>query len=252
MRIWHFSGMLLLLALAAKPCSMAQVRKLWTKKPGSESKLSRSSGTARSASSTRRGRSSSIRRLPRILRTLAIIRTDWRVLITRDTSMRLGGSSSRRIFGGRTISWTSFAQVLVDDQNQNYKHSGLVIDPQGKWSRVPSLRTREFSEGLAAYEAEGKPGIRRFEPGKFIYRDYPGLKGFVDRTGNIVIPSEFAEVGRSSMVSRARCWTATVTWRRRMAAGRAPRLLAIQATVVGRRLTQYLRARSASSIRAAR
>jgi hypothetical protein len=43
--------------------------------------------------------------------------------------------------------------------------------------------------------AEGKPFVRKFEPGNFVYRDYPGLKGFIDRTGKIVIKPEFAEVG---------------------------------------------------------
>jgi hypothetical protein len=62
-------------------------------------------------------------------------------------------------------------------------------------ARVPAFRTREFFEGLAAYEAEGKPGVRKFEPGNFVYRDYPGLKGFIDRTGNIVIKPAFADVG---------------------------------------------------------
>src|SRR5450755_3423280 len=39
MGIWRFGGTLLLFALAAEPCYMLPVRKLWSKKPGSESRL---------------------------------------------------------------------------------------------------------------------------------------------------------------------------------------------------------------------
>ena len=88
------------------------------------------------------------------------------------------------------------AQVVVEDQSQKYGQMGLVIDPTGRTvARVPAFHTGEFSGGLAAYEADGKPGVRKFEPGNFVYRDYPGLKGFVDGTGNIVIKPEFVEVG---------------------------------------------------------
>lgn len=53
---------------------------------------------------------------------------------------------------------------------------------------------RSFSEGLAPFTAPGKPGIRQFTP-KPIYLDFPGLKGFRDKSGNIVIKPEYAEVG---------------------------------------------------------
>ncbi|HXR26005.1 MAG TPA: WG repeat-containing protein, partial [Candidatus Binataceae bacterium] len=62
-------------------------------------------------------------------------------------------------------------------------------------ARVPAFNTSDFSEGLAAFGAEGKPGVRKFEPGNFVYRDYPGLKGFLDRNGRTVIKPQFANVG---------------------------------------------------------
>jgi len=72
----------------------------------------------------------------------------------------------------------------------------LVIDTTGKTvGQLPTDRTDEYSEGLVAFEAEGKPGVRKLGPGTFFYRDYPGLKGFLDRTGNIAIQPQFAEVG---------------------------------------------------------
>ncbi len=188
--------MLLLLALAAKPCSMAQVRKLWTKKPGSESKLFAFERNGQVGFIDPKGK---IVVHPAIAAHLEDV-GDYSNGLARVDHQGYVDETGRFVIK-KDFWWADdfldgFAQVLVDDQNQNYKHSGLVIDPTGKIvARLPAFRTREFSEGLAAYEAEGKPGIRRFEPGKFIYRDYPGLKGFVDRTGNIVIPSEFAEVG---------------------------------------------------------
>jgi hypothetical protein len=52
-----------------------------------------------------------------------------------------------------------------------------------------------FIGGFATFEAQGKPGIRKSMPGKFEYRDFPGLKGFVDRSGRVAIPAKFAEAG---------------------------------------------------------
>jgi hypothetical protein len=70
------------------------------------------------------------------------------------------------------------AQALVEDTTQKYGKQGFIINRKGSVvGKVPALRKQEFSEGLAAFEAEGKPGIRKFGPGEFVYRDYPGLEG---------------------------------------------------------------------------
>ena len=72
--------------------------------------------------------------------------------------------------------------MVVDDPNRKYFHLGLILDLAGKVvAKFPVLRTGEFSENLATYEAEGKSVVRKFEPGNLVYRDYPGVKGFIDR-----------------------------------------------------------------------
>ncbi|MBK7927796.1 MAG: WG repeat-containing protein [Bryobacterales bacterium] len=48
---------------------------------------------------------------------------------------------------------------------------------------------------MAAFEAAGEPGVRRFEPRNFVYLDFPGLKGFLNRQGQVAIEPSFAEVG---------------------------------------------------------
>jgi hypothetical protein len=252
MRIWHFGGMLLLLALAAKPCSMAQVRKLWTKKPGSESKLFAFERNGRVGFIDPNGK---IVVYPAIVARLEDV-GDFSNGLARVDNQGYVDETGRFVikkkFWGEYDFSDGLAQVLVEDQSQKYRHMGLVIDPGGRIvARVPAFHTREFSEGLAAYEAEGKPGIRKFEPGKFIYRDYPGLKGFVDRIGNIVIPPEFAEVGPfinglARAVLDGYCHMATPDGGRE-----GTPTTGIPGAAEGRLLTQYLPVRSASSIRKA-
>ena len=196
MRIWRFGGMLLLLALGAEPCSISPVRKLWTKKPGSESRLFAFERNGRVGFIDPNGK---VIVYPAIAAPIedvgdfsnGLARVDHQGYVD-----EAGRFVIKQDFWWEDDFSDGLAQVLVDDQNQKYGMMGLVIDPTGRIvARVLAFHTGEFSEGLAAYEAEGKPGVRKFEPGNFVYRDYPGLKGFVDRTGNIVIKPEFAEVG---------------------------------------------------------
>jgi hypothetical protein len=88
------------------------------------------------------------------------------------------------------------ARVGIWDPVKKYESITLYLDKTGvEVARVPGLRAREFAEGLAPYEGEHKPGIRRFEPGRFVYLDFLGPEGFIDRTGKIVIQPTFAAVG---------------------------------------------------------
>ena len=196
MKIWRFGGMLLLLALAAEPCSVSAGRKLWTKKPRSNSKLFAFERNGRVGFINPNGK---IVVEPTIVAPIedvgdfsnGLARVDHQGYVD-----EAGQFAIRRNFWWEYDFSDGLAQVLVDDQSQKNGYMGLIIDPTGKVvARVPAFHTREFSEGLAAFETEGKPGVRRFEPGNLVYRDYPGLKGFIDRTGNIVIKPEFAEVG---------------------------------------------------------
>ena len=86
--------------------------------------------------------------------------------------------------------------VSIDDPDREYWQLDLIVDRNGSIvARVPRLRLRSFSEGLVAFESEGKPAIRNWQPGHFDYRDFPGLQGFLDSTGNVAIPATFADVG---------------------------------------------------------
>ncbi len=66
--------------------------------------------------------------------------------------------------------------------------AGTVVFSLGK------QRGHDFHGGLAAFESEGRPRIRNFSPGK-VYRDFPGLMGYIDRSGRVVIEPKFAEAG---------------------------------------------------------
>lgn len=196
MRIWRFGGTLLLLALAAEPCSVSQGRKLWSKKPGSESRL---------FAFERNGRVGFIYPAGKIIVDPTIVAPIEDVGDFSNGLARVDHQGYVDETGQWAIKqdfWWEFdfsdrlGQVMVDDPNQKNGEVGLVLDTAGKVvARVPAFHTGEFSEGLAALEAEGKPAVRKFEPGNFVYRDYPGLKGFIDRTGGIVIKPEFADVG---------------------------------------------------------
>lgn len=109
------------------------------------------------------------------------------------------------------------AQASMDDPNRQFRTVEVILDLNGRVvAKLPSFLS-EYSEGLAAYEAEGKPGLRSLRPGNLVYRDYPGLKGFLDKQGNVAIKAEFAEVGplrneRARAVLDGYCHIATPGW----------------------------------------
>jgi len=187
-RIGRFGGTLLLLALAAQPCSISAVRKIWAKRPGSESRL---------FAFERDGRIGFIDPTGKIIVKSTIVAPIEHVGDFSNGIARVDHQGYIDESGAWVIKqdfWWEYdfsdglAQVLVDDQTKKYREVSLILDQTGKIvAKVPAFHTLEFSEGLAAYEAEGKPGVRKFEPGNFVYRDYPGLKGFIDRRGNVVI-----------------------------------------------------------------
>ncbi len=196
MKIWKFTVMVFLLVAGARPCSVSAVRKLWAKKPGSQSML---------FAFERDGRVGFIDPTGKIVVKPVI---EAPIEDVGDFSNGLARVDHQGYIDetGRFVIkehfWWEYdfsdglAQVLTEDPNQRFGYVGMVLDSTGKVvAKVPALHTREFSEGLVAYEATGKPGVRKFEPGNFVYRDYPGLKGFLDRTGKVVIKPAFAEVG---------------------------------------------------------
>jgi hypothetical protein len=89
------------------------------------------------------------------------------------------------------------ARVTLDDATQRSGKSDVYLDPAGNIVlKMRSFRAGAFIEGMAVYEGEGKPSLRSFQPGNLKYADYPGLKGYIDKTGKLVIPPAFADAGR--------------------------------------------------------
>lgn len=74
------------------------------------------------------------------------------------------------------------------------------IDKAGRVAfRTSRFRTGDFSEGMTWYQAPGVPSGETAHVGPFtVNTDYPGLYGFVDRTGTIAIEPRFYSVGRFS------------------------------------------------------
>lgn len=95
-----------------------------------------------------------------------------------------------------TEDFSSGLALITIDGPKKYSTRSMYIDRTGKVVlEEPKFQTRSFSGELAAFEMEGRPGIRRFSQARFEYKDFPGLKGFIDRTGTIVIKPRFADVG---------------------------------------------------------
>ncbi len=195
-KIWRFGGTLLLVALAAESCVISHVRTLWAKKRGSESSLFAFEQNGRIGFIDPTGK---IIIKPTIVARLEDV-GDFSNGLARVEHKGYVDQTGRWVI--KQDFWWAYdfsdglAQVAVDDPTEKYKKLGFVLDTSGKViTRVRAHSIGEFSEGLASYVAQGKPGIRKFEPGNFVYRDYPGLQGFIDRTGNIVIKPQFAEVG---------------------------------------------------------
>ena len=192
----RFSGMLLLLAMVAAPCSMSFPRKLWAKKPGAESKL---------FAFERDGRVGFIDSTGKIVINPILTVPIEEVGDFVNGRARVGSQGYIDVTGKLVVHGNyeylsdfsdGLAHVAMDDPNQEYKKLGVILDTEGNVvGKAPAFRTDEFSENLAVFEAEGKPGVRKFQPGNFVYVDYPGLKGFLDRTGTVVIQPTFAYLG---------------------------------------------------------
>jgi hypothetical protein len=87
------------------------------------------------------------------------------------------------------------ARVTVEDRSQDGGAAAFYIDTTGqsRTPRLPAYSSGNFSEGFAVYEAKGKPAIRGLKPP--LYRDFPGLKGFIDPTGTLRVEPAFADLG---------------------------------------------------------
>lgn len=201
----RFALPLLLVVLTAKPCSVSFPRTLWAKNPGSESKLFAFerdglvgyidptgkiviNPTIRGGIDSAHDFSDGLAQVPDGYideKGNLAIKTDF--LQSRPYS---DGLAERYDFSD------GLALVMAYGSVRKYAWEYLYLDRAGKLVVQGGDRTSgNFTEGLAKYEAPGKPAVRGFQPGNFQYMDYPGLEGFIDKTGKIVIPAQFAEVG---------------------------------------------------------
>jgi hypothetical protein len=194
--ILRFTGFALLFTVVAQPCSVAIFRKVWAKKPGSKSRL---------FAFERDGKVGFIDPTGKVVVAPTI---DARIEQVGDFSnglARVGNKgfldeSGKWVIRGDYF-WTndfSDGLALVSVLNGDPKEGPLrlYLDTTGEIRANTSQGwSGDFSDGLAPLEEKGKPGIRKFEPGNFIYKDYPGLKGFIDRNGQVAIKATFAEVG---------------------------------------------------------
>jgi hypothetical protein len=196
MQAFRFSGMLVLFGLVAQPCSMSYTPKVWAKNPASQSRLFAFEKDGRVGFIDSTGR---VAIKPTIKARIDQV-GDFVDGLARVGTEGFIDEAGNWVIRGKYFSMDDFsdglAKVTVDDPVKQYEHNTLYLDKTGmEVARVPGFRGREFSEGLAPYEGDHKPNIRKFEPGKFTYMDYPGPQGFIDRAGKIVIQPTFAAVG---------------------------------------------------------
>ena len=181
-------GFVLGLVLAVGACSMSTVPRIWAKKLGAQSKL---------FAFERGGKTGFIDATGRVVVRAVLPGDIHGVGDFAEGLVRVGN----RFFDERGVE--AFSVVgQASDFSGGMTHvyfSGeeqAFVGRDGKERfRIGATNARDFSEGLAAFEARGKKGIRKFEPGKFTYRDFAGLLGFMDESGGIAIGAAFAEVG---------------------------------------------------------
>src|SRR5579872_6385051 len=191
------SAAILGVALVVRPCVVSYPRKLWAKSPQSDSQLFAFERDGRVGFIDPAGRiviqptiEASIDNVGDFFDGFARVDTEGYITESGKWAFR-GNYCWLRDFSG------GFARATVDHPTEKYKHLELLLTRLAAViGKIPAFRTYDFSEGLMIYEAEGKPGIRKlFGPLPHIYRDFPGLKGFLDPQGNVAIPASFADVG---------------------------------------------------------
>ncbi len=191
MRLGTFVAGITMAAVCAWACSMSYSRRLWAKLPGSKSLL---------FAFERNGRVGFIDRHGNIVIPPTLQVPIEEVGDFSDGLARVNGKGyidqNGRLAIQQKPRWEEdFADGLAWVNLESGSQS-ILLDRTGS----PLLtwldsRVRAFSEGLAAFETPGKPGIRRLESRNFFYRDFPGPKGFLNRQGQVVIEPTFAEVG---------------------------------------------------------
>jgi len=183
-------------ALIGQPCSVSYPRQMWAKGSGAQSKL---------FAFERNGRVGFIDPTGKIVVKPKIKASIDDVGDFVDGRARIGhtgyiSESGKWAIRGDYFWSYDFAeglgQIQVPDPEGPYGYKRYYLDRAGATVAVAAgQRSYAFSDGLALYEAQGKPGLRSFEPGNMVYRDYPGLAGFMNRTGEPVIEARFGDAG---------------------------------------------------------
>ncbi len=192
----RLGGLFLLFSLLAQPCEISVRRGLWEKKPGSASKLFAFERNGKVGFINERGK---VVIAPRIEASIDEVGDFSDGLAGVGNHGYIDTRGSLAIHHHDYCCYSDFsegrASAATDDPASKYEKLGLILDTNGNVvANTRAFGLGDFSEGLAAYEAKGKRGIRKFTP-PLEYRDFPGLKGFVDRTGKLVIPPSFADLG---------------------------------------------------------
>lgn len=181
------------IALAATPCSVASFRVLWAKKAGSQSKLFAFERDGRAGFIDPSGK---IVIPPQIEAGIddvgdfadGLARVDRQGYID-----QTGRWIIKQDFALANDFSDGLAQVLVSEPGDTSLTSRFLDTSGSVAGNILTGSTGEFSEGLAWFEAKGKPGVRSLKP--VVYIDYPGLKGFIDKTGAVAIKAEYADAG---------------------------------------------------------
>lgn len=200
----RFGTLLLLFVGIALPCTIVSEARLWAKAPGAQSKLFAFQKDGRVGFIDPTGK---IVIKPTLKAYLPSVR-DFADGFTAIGNMGyIDETGALRISGENFYSLHSFsdgvAEVIIRGERENSDRASIYsdlaniyMDRSGRtlWKgRFAS--TRPYSEGLAAFEAVGKPPVRVLQNGDFTYADYSGLMGYVDTTGKITISAQFADAG---------------------------------------------------------
>ena len=190
--------LILAFGLAAKPCSISEALTTWGKAPGSDTALFPFVRDEKVGFINSVGKVVVEPTLDAPLQNIRDFSEGLAAVRGADSSGFIDESGGWRIRGD--YFWVEsfsdgLARVMRSSKGSAWLET-LYLDHMG--TELFSLGTRrghDFSEGLAAFEAKGKKALRDFSPGKFVYRDFSGLMGYIDKSGKVVIEAKYAEAG---------------------------------------------------------
>ncbi len=184
---------ILLLALSARPCSIARIQTIWSKTPGSPSQLFAFERDGRVGFIDAAGHIAIPPTIPGPIDDIG----DFSHGLARIRHEGFVDETGQWKIKGAFWWLTDFADGLANATIEGPAHSRSTrfLDRTGQLvTQRPDDRVEPFSEGYAVYRVQGKKGLLVWKP-VFISRSYPGLEGLIDRTGQPVVPATYAQVG---------------------------------------------------------